>query len=251
MKWLLSILGMGALAAVLALVAVGARDGRGHATAAVELDHPPSAVFPLLVQPPLRKQWLLGVEEITPVGDPTLRTGARARVVLDAPERMEVEEEIRVVEADRRVLLQRVCSHPPFSQRVEYVLKDLGGGRTLLTAAVHTIYQGPIFNLLEPLLTRAAQSQLNLEIEQLRAAAGSAHPAVGALPVVSTPVAAAPAPAPAPPSAPPSEPKPPPPAPAPEVKPPPQQPPAEAPPPTPPEPPSEESPPPSDPSTQP
>lgn len=236
MKWLLSILGVSAVAAVLALVLIGARDGRGHATAAVELDHPPPAIFPLLVQPQLRKQWLLGVEEITPVGDPTLRTGARARVVLDSPERMEVEEEIRVVEADKRLLLQRVCSHPPFNQRLEYVLKDLGGGRTLLTAAVHTIYQGPIFNLLEPLLTRAAQAQLNLEIEQLRAAAGSAHPVAGGLPVVSTPVAAAPAP----PSPPPPEPKPPPP-----------EPPAETPAPAVPEPPKEQVPPSSDPSTQP
>ena len=211
MKWLLSILGVSAVAAVLALVAVGARDGRGHATAAVELDQPASAIFPLLVQPPLRKQWLLGVEEFTPVGDPTLRTGARSRVVLDSPERMEVEEEVRVVEADKRVLLQRVCSHPPFSQRLEYVLKDMGNGRTLLTAAVHTIYQGPIFNLLEPLLTRAAQAQLDLEIEQLRAAAKSAHPLVGALPVVSTPAAPPPPVAP-PPTPPPAEVKPPPPA---------------------------------------
>ena len=143
MKWLLSILGASAVAGVLALVAVGARDGRGHATAAVELDHPPSAVFPLLVQPPLRKQWLLGVEEISPVGDPTLRSGARARVVLDTPERMEVEEEIRVVEADKRVLLQRVCSHPPFSQRLEYVLKDLGGGRTLLHSSGAVLVSSP------------------------------------------------------------------------------------------------------------
>jgi len=239
MKWLLSILGVSAVAAVLALVAVGARDGRGHATAAVELDHPPSAVFPLLVQPTLRKQWLLGVEEITPVGDPTLRPGARSRVVLDAPERMEVEEEVRVVEADKRVLLQRVCSHPPFSQRLEYVLKDLGNGRTLLTAAVHTIYQGPIFNLLEPLLTRAAQAQLNLEIEQLRATAKSARPPAVALPVVSTPPPPPPV-APGPPSLPPAEVKPPP---------------SAAPPPEPehPEAPTEEAPPPPspDPSTQP
>src|SRR3954467_13809285 len=175
MKWLLSILGVSAVAAVLALVGIGARDGRGLVTGAVELEHPPSAVFPLLVQPGLRKQWQLGVEEISPVGDPTLRSGARARVVVDAPERMEVEEEIRVVEVDRRLLLQRVCSHPPFSQRLEYVLKDLGGGRTLVTVAVHTIYQGLAFNLLEPLLTRAAQAQMDLEIEQLRTAVDSAR----------------------------------------------------------------------------
>src|SRR4051794_36003607 len=165
MKWLLSILGVSAVAAVLALVGAGARDGRGRVTGAVELEHPPAAVFPFLVQPGLRKQWLLGVEEISPVGDPTIRSGARARVVLDAPERMEVEEEVRVVELDHRLLLQRISSPPPFSQRVEYVLKDLGGGRTLVTAAVHTIYQELAFNLLEPLLTRAAQAQLDLEIE--------------------------------------------------------------------------------------
>ncbi|HEY8207298.1 MAG TPA: SRPBCC family protein [Myxococcaceae bacterium] len=196
MKWLLAIFGASAVAGVLALVAIGARDGRGRVTGAVELNHPPSEVFPLLVQPALRKQWQLGVEEISPVGDPTLRSGARARVVLDAPQRMDVEEEIRVVEVDRRLLLQRVSSHPPFSQRLEYVLKDLGGGRTLVTMAMHTIYQGPAFNLLEPLITRAAQARLDQEIEQLRAAADSARPAVGVLPVVSTPTVAATAPPP-------------------------------------------------------
>lgn len=246
MKWLLSILGVSAVAAVVALVAAGARDGRGRVTGAVELDRPPAAVFPFLVQPALRKQWLLGVEEISPVGDPTLRSGARARVVLDVPERMEVEEEIRVVELDRRLLFQRVSSHPPFSQRLEYVLKDLGGGRTLVTAAVHTIYQGPWFNLLEPLLTRAAQAQMDLEIEQLRTAASSARPLVGALPVVSTPTVAtaappAPAPTPAPttttPPAEPATPAPPP-EPPPEAAPPPASPPAEPPPATaPPQPP--------------
>jgi uncharacterized protein YndB with AHSA1/START domain len=198
MKWLLSIFGVSAVAAVLALVGIGARDGRGRATAAVELDRSPQTVFPFLVQPPLRRQWLLGVEEITPVGDPTVRAGARARVVLDSPERMEVEEEVRVVEADKRLLLQRVCSRPQFSQRLEYVLKDLGGGRTLLTAAVHTIYQGPLFNLLEPLLTRAAQAQLNVEIDQLRASASSARPVVIASPPPPTPSAPPPAPAPTP-----------------------------------------------------
>ena len=245
MKWLLSILGVSAVGAVLALVGLGARDGRGRATAAVELQHPPSAVFPLLVQPPLRKQWQLGVVDISPTGDPTLRSGARSRVTLEAPERMEVEEEIRVVETDKRVLLQRSSSHPPFNQRLEYVLKDLGGGRTLLTVAVHTIYQGLAFNLAEPLLTRAAQSQLDLEIEQLRSAADSSQPVAGSLPVVSTPpvavgppstatppaaVVPAVAPTTPPPAAPPPAARPP----EPEPQPPPteEKPPAEAPPPS-------------------
>ncbi|HVE81324.1 MAG TPA: TonB family protein, partial [Myxococcales bacterium] len=200
MKWLLSILGVSAVGAVLVLLGMGLRDGRGRTTGAVELQRPPAAVFPFLVQPPLRKQWLLEVEEISPQGDPTLRAGARARVVMDAPERMEVEEEIRLVEADKRLLLQRSSSHPPFSQRLEYVLKDLGGGRTLLTVAIHTSYQGPVLNLLEPLLTRDAQAQLDQEIAQLRSAAESGAPPVAALPVVSAPPTPAVAPPPPPPA---------------------------------------------------
>ena len=240
MKWLLSILAVSAVVVGLGLVALGAREGRGRVTGAVELEHPPSAVFPFLVQPGLRKQWMLGVEDIAPVGDPTLRGGARSRVVLESPERMETVEEILVVEQDKRVLLQRVCSHPPFQQRLEYALKDLGGGRTLVTAAIHTGYQGLVFNLLEPLLTRAAQSRMDLEIEQLRTATDNARPAVGALPVVSTPVAAAP-PTPTPPAPTPTPaPTPPPPA-APPVE---EKPPAEPPPEV--KPPAEEAPPPSD-----
>ncbi|HZN92747.1 MAG TPA: SRPBCC family protein [Myxococcales bacterium] len=257
MKWLLSILGVSVVGAVLALVGLGARDGRGRATAAVELQHPPSSVFPLLVQPPLRKQWQLGVVDISPTGDPTLRSGARSRVTLEAPERMEVEEEIRVVETDRRVLLQRSSSHPPFNQRLEYVLKDLGGGRTLLTVAVHTIYQGLAFNLAEPLLTRAAQSQLDLEIEQLRSTADSPQPQVGGLPVVSTPtVAAGPPPTATPPAtvvpaAAPVPTNPPPAASPPAAKPPEPEPPDPQPPPTEEKPPAEAPPPESDPATPP
>jgi len=191
MKWVMATLAVVVVAVALTLLGLGARDGRGLTTAAVEIGRPPAQVFPFLVQPPLRKQWLLAVEEISPSGDPTLRAGARSRVVLDVPERMEVEEEIRVLEAERRLLLQRLCSHPPFSQRLEYVLRDLGAGRTLVTAAIHTAYEGLLFNLGEPLLTRAAQSQLDQEMAQLRAAVESAPaaPTATALPVVSTPAA--------------------------------------------------------------
>ena len=205
MKWLLSILAGTVVAGTLLLIGLSARDGRGRVTGAVELTHPPSAVFPLLVQPELRKQWLLGVESISAVGDSTLRSGARARVVLDVPERMDVEEELRVVETDKRILFQRSSSHPPFNQRTEYVLKDLGGGRTLVTIAVHTIYQGVLMNLVEPLLTRAAQTRMDAEIDQLRAAADATRPPVVALPVVSTPtVAVSPPPAVVPTQAPPA-----------------------------------------------
>jgi len=195
MKWLLSIVGVGLVVAVLGLLGLGARDGRGRVTGAVELDHPAAAVFPLLVQPALRKQWLLGVQEISPVGDPTLRSGAHSRVTLSVPEEVEVDEEIRVVETDKRVLLNRTSSHPRFDQRLEYVLKDLGNGRTLVTTAVFTTYHGAVMNLLEPLLTRAAQTRMDQEIDQLRTAVGSAQAqaaaaATAALPVVSTPTVA-------------------------------------------------------------
>lgn len=212
MKWLMAVVTAGVVAAVLTLMGLGVRDGRGRVTAAIEIGRPPAVVFPLLVQPPLRKQWLLAVQEITPVGDPTLRSGARSRVVLVAPEQMEVDEEIRVVETDRRLLLQRSSSHPQFTQRLEYVLKDLGAGRTLLTAAIHTTYYGALSNLFEPLFTRAAQSRLDQELAQLRTASESAGstPTASALPVVSTPTVPVSATAPAAPEAPaPVEPPPP------------------------------------------
>jgi uncharacterized protein YndB with AHSA1/START domain len=227
MKWLLgAVLGV-LTAGLVALLGVGARDGRGRVTAAVEIDRPPSAVFPFLVQPELRKLWSLGLVEAKLSGSSTdLRAGAKSRVVIEAAERLEVDEEIRVLDADRRLLLQRTSSHPPFSQRLEYILKEVGG-RTLLTSAVHTTHDGLLLNLFEPLVTRAAQGRLEQELLALRTSAEApppAQPASAALKVVSSPApsepeTAPPAPEPAPPVDQPSADAPPPPEPAPESEP--------------------------------
>lgn len=195
MKWLLGMVGSLLAVVAVALLGLGARDGRGRVTAAIEIDKPPSAVFPFLVQPELRRLWSLGLVEAKLMGSSTdLRAGTKSRVVIEEAERLEVEEEIRVLDADRRLLLQRTSSHPPFTQRLEYTLKEVTG-RTLLTSAVHTSYSSLLLNIMEPVVTRVAQGRLEAELLALRTSAEApppAQPAGATLNVVSTPASTTP-----------------------------------------------------------
>jgi uncharacterized protein YndB with AHSA1/START domain len=173
LKWVRRIVavvvGLPALA-VVALLVAGQRPGAGRNTERVAIAKPPNEVFRHLEEEDLLKKWtrLAELKRLTEGG---LRRGTRWRMAAEARgQRTQVEGEVTAVETGRylAVLLKSLPGAPiGFTQAVEYRLEGRDGG-TRLTMTADTQYEGFLPRLLEPLITRAAQTQMEQNLERLR-----------------------------------------------------------------------------------
>jgi uncharacterized protein YndB with AHSA1/START domain len=173
MRWLrriLVVLVALPLLAVIGLLLAGRRQGAGHNVERLAIARPPAQVFRHLEDEELFKKWT-GLVEVKRESDRWLQPGARSRLVAEARgQQSEVEVQVTAVEKDHFVILaiNSVPSSPAaFNQVVEYRLEPRDGG-TRLTVTVDTRYQGMVVKLFEPLITRAAQKQLEATLDRLR-----------------------------------------------------------------------------------
>lgn len=182
MKWirraLLILLAIPLVSAALLLMA-SQREGAGRAQTQIEIVRPPSDVFRHIVEPQLLQGWA-GLAEFELLGEPPVGVGTRARAAIVARgERTELETEVTALEQDRSLtFVLRTTGEPPvpFTQMSKYELGERPGG-TMLRVTVDSSYQGFVAGLLEPILTGAAQRQLERQLEALKAQVETEKPA--------------------------------------------------------------------------
>jgi uncharacterized protein YndB with AHSA1/START domain len=181
MKWVKRVLAALVALPVLAVVGLllaGQREGAGRNTERVAIARPPSDVYRHLVQPDLLRKWT-GLAEVEVLGGAPVATGSRLRLVSEARgERTPMEAEVMAAEPGR--LLTLALRTAPgaavgFTQRVEYRLEEKAGD-TRLSVTSDTRYESAVARLLEPVITRAVQKQLETTLENLRSQVESRPP---------------------------------------------------------------------------
>jgi uncharacterized protein YndB with AHSA1/START domain len=173
MRWLRRLLvvliGIPVLA-VIGLLGAGQRDGAGRNVEGVTIARPPAQVFRHLAEAERLKKWA-GLVAIEGLGDGSLRPGERFHAIaLVRAQRIVIDGEVTASEPDRYLALT-LRSAPDsalgFSRQVQNRLENRGD-RTRLTVTLDTHYYGLVAKLLEPLITRAAQRQLEANLDRLR-----------------------------------------------------------------------------------
>lgn len=153
--------------ALFSLFLMGRRPDAGRVTGMVEIDAPPAAVLPWLVEAPRLRKWVGWLADVK--GDTTAAAVGRKQTwVMDDGTSSAVNLEVRLA-----------AYAPPDSLRLEltvpgmvegtsrYALEDLGG-RTRLTVRSHYRHPNPAIALLEPLATPEAGAKLKADLARLR-----------------------------------------------------------------------------------
>jgi uncharacterized protein YndB with AHSA1/START domain len=158
------------LLAVVGLLLAGQREGAGRNTERLAIARPPAEVYRHLVSPDLLRRWT-GLAEVEVLGAAKVESGSRLRLVSEVRgQRTSMEAEVLAAEPARRLTLAvRTAAGAPvgFTQRVEYRLEERGGD-TRLSVTSDTRYENAVARLLEPVITRAVQKQLEATLERLR-----------------------------------------------------------------------------------
>jgi uncharacterized protein YndB with AHSA1/START domain len=132
----------------------------------VEIDRPPSDVFPYLVEPELMTRWIGGLVEFRPLDEGAARVGARSlQKVHQAGRTWEVESEILELVRSERLAARAEAS--AFTTVVAYELEPMNGG-TRLTGAVETELKGLGRRLLGGVAGRAAEHKLASDLGRLK-----------------------------------------------------------------------------------
>jgi len=175
MKWVWRILG-GLAALIIAAVAclwlLGFRSKTGRNSVTVEIDRPAAQVWRYLENDDLVLKWVSGLSEIRHLNPDV--NGAGARFVLSevvGERRTDMEMEITAFEVPRHIGF-RIKSpegvSPGFTETGEYVLVEKDG-RTTLTLSGDSRYFPFWIQLMEPVITPAAQKKLRADLARLKA----------------------------------------------------------------------------------
>ena len=150
-----------------ALWVAGMRSGAGRNEIVLEINKPPSAVFPWLVEPEKLKQWITGMTEMTQLTTGPVTVGTKSRdVVVMGSETTVMTVEITVLEPDR--LLAAHIDADLFSDDIRYELSGQNGKTRLAYTSV-SAYKHWFAKLLEPVITPAAQKKLVEDTAKLKA----------------------------------------------------------------------------------
>lgn len=172
MKVLLSlVLGLVGLVvlAVLVLFAMSMRPKAGWTEASVEVNAPIDTAFAWVTEPEHVKQWVSWLvdvrqDRVTPDG-----VGSRETWIMDDPnmkKRVEVASEVTRYEPPRRVDV-RISMSDGFDGDYTYVLEPTAVG-TKITMSGAAKYRSPLIQLMEPLVTPAAQKKMEDDFVTLK-----------------------------------------------------------------------------------
>jgi len=150
-----------------ALWAAGMRAGAGRNEIILEINKPPAAVFPWLVEPAKLKQWIAGMTEMTQLTPGAIRVGTKSRdVMVLGSESTVMTVEITALEPGK--LLAAHIDADLFADDIRYELSGQGG-KTRLVYSAETTYKHWFAKLLEPVITSAAQRKLVEDTKTLKA----------------------------------------------------------------------------------
>lgn len=151
-------------AAIVLLWLLGGRTFQHRAEVLVAV--PPDQVFSYLTDPGLLRQWIGGLVESVPMGDATLRVGAKAReVVEEKGRRFEMQSEVLRLEPNQML---EVSLQNDFARIISRYQLQPENGQTRLTHTMQSNYQGLLARLFGPFMSLAVQSKLDRDFQQLK-----------------------------------------------------------------------------------
>jgi carbon monoxide dehydrogenase subunit G len=131
---------------------------RTHAT--VEIARPPEVVFPWLVEPELRLQWVDGLERSERTGD-----GRYREVFNQAGIRTAVDVQVRRLEPPRVVEIRVTSKH--FDADAYTEARSTGAG-TRVESTIDAAYKSLMLRAAAPVITRQTQSSLERSLATLK-----------------------------------------------------------------------------------
>jgi uncharacterized protein YndB with AHSA1/START domain len=132
----------------------------------VEIERPPEAVFPYLVEADKRLRWMGALKEAAQLTDGPPGLGTRFRDVFEqSGQRIEIDTEIVEWEPSERLGTRLRGSAFEASGRQR--LERLDGG-TRVTTSLETEYRSRIARLMAGVITRQAQAQLERDHARLK-----------------------------------------------------------------------------------
>jgi uncharacterized protein YndB with AHSA1/START domain len=156
---------------VVGLFIAGQRESAGQNVAGIEIERPRGVVFKHITDPDQLRRWT-GSTEIQPLTPPPVQKGSRFRVVtVRRDQRAELSSEITAFEPDDSIAFVNRSAEgapAPFVQEAVYRLEG-DKDRCRLTLTVRTRFHGFLLRLLEPLITPAAQKEMERLLRALKA----------------------------------------------------------------------------------
>jgi carbon monoxide dehydrogenase subunit G len=128
--------------------------------AAVEIAQPPEVVFPWVVEPERRLQWVDGLEESAEVA-----AGRYRETFLQAGLRADVEVEVRTLDFPRAVEIHVTSKHFTADARTSLTATAAG---TRVESTIEARYKGLMARAAAPVVTRQAQASLERSFENLK-----------------------------------------------------------------------------------
>ena len=128
--------------------------------AEIEIARPPEAVFPWLVEPEKRLQWVQGLESSEADGD-----GRYREVFATQGMRTDVEVEVRRLEPP--TLVEIALSAKAFTATGRNEAAPVDGG-TRVTSTLEAEYKGFVAKAAAPMITRQAQASLERSLARLK-----------------------------------------------------------------------------------
>lgn len=128
--------------------------------AAVEIGQPPEVVFPWVVEPELRLQWVDGLEESEPTGE-----GRYREVFLQTGMRAEVDVEVQSLDPPREVRIHVRSKHFTAEATTTLTASERG---TRVESTIDASYKGLMARAAAPVIQRQAQASLERSFEALK-----------------------------------------------------------------------------------
>ena len=139
-----------------------------NTVASVDINAPPSAVFPWIHDRERLRQWLPSIESDEVIEEKPGHVGTRFKQVYkEGKRRIEMEGEITAWEQDRRLGVFLWC--PYFEMKLDYTLEPTGDA-TRLTQRGDMRFKGfmRLFGCMAPLMRKKAQRQIEAELTKLK-----------------------------------------------------------------------------------
>jgi uncharacterized protein YndB with AHSA1/START domain len=174
MKWVKKIakaLALLVVIVVLGLYLYGFRPGGGQNSATVEIHRPAAQVWRYLSDDDLVMKWVSGLKEIRHKNPGVAGTGARFEMTVEMDgQRTDMVMEITAFDAPKHIGFRLNSAEgvsPAFTETGEYVLTE-ANGTTQLTLSGSSKYFPFWVQLMEPMITPAAQKKLEGDLARLK-----------------------------------------------------------------------------------
>jgi uncharacterized protein YndB with AHSA1/START domain len=171
LKWIGIVLAALVILPMITLFILGHRSGAGQSHTSIEINASPEQIWPWLEDGDKLKQWVSWTQEVR-VADPQKRGVGARRVLVMKDENsggmlISINSECTVYSPPTRMAV-RLSAEEGFDGEETYNLEPVAGGHTRVTVTARFHYSNWLANLMEPLITPAAEKKMVADSTHLK-----------------------------------------------------------------------------------